>query len=270
MKDIERKPVDHEKPRRKQPYPALSKASAQARLDSRLGEPYVPLGEQHQGSGKGKWWIGAVLLLAIAAGTGAFYFSRNSAPAAATAAAARQHSLPVTRSDIDLELTALARSMLAGGAFTNDKPADEKAAAAIASLKAASAEKNAAPKVGAVLAARKKLVRRLLAHSSEVVRAQISSGEQAIYRLQLLDDCAEDGDAVILYANGTSYGKVSLTNKGDVVLVPLPTSALSRIHVLAVEDGGGGVTFGASSSDGAVRSKVMAVGDSDDWTVVPR
>ncbi len=269
MREPEHKSVEREEPRRKPSYPALSKATAQASLDARLGKPYVPLANNKHGSGKNKWWLAVGLAVAVAVGTGSFYVTRSSTTSSASAAPTREKTLVTAKSDIDLELTTLARSMLAERSITDDVSQEEESPAAVVAPESP-AKAGTEPVGASALEERKKLVRTVLSHATPRVRSQIASGEQAIYRLHVLDDCIEDGDAVILYANGTSYGKVQLTNKGQTILIPLPTNALSHMHVLALEDGGGGVTFGAGSNDGAVRSKVMSVGNSDDWTVVPR
>jgi hypothetical protein len=47
----------------------------------------------------------------------------------------------------------------------------------------------------------------------------------------------------------------------------LKKGATTKITCLASQDGGGGVTFRAISSVGEMRTRVMAVGESETWTV---
>ena len=74
-------------------------------------------------------------------------------------------------------------------------------------------------------------------------------------------------DIVEIFVNGTSYGRILLSNAGQDVLIPLPAGTNAQVHVLAVQDGGGGVTFGVTTSQGEIRSTVMPEGGSDDWSV---
>jgi len=78
---------------------------------------------------------------------------------------------------------------------------------------------------------------------------------------------SEDGDQVEVIVAGVSYGVITLVNAGQDLMIPLHPGATADVRVLAVYDGGGGVTFGATSSLGEVRSRVMDVGQSDYWTV---
>lgn len=110
-------------------------------------------------------------------------------------------------------------------------------------------------------------VRQMLAQAPEATRAGIADGRQVIYSLHVLDDIAEDGDIVEIFVNGTSYGQVLLSHAGQDVLIPLPAGTNAQVHVLAVQDGGGGVTFGVTTSQGEIRSTVMPQGGSDDWSV---
>jgi hypothetical protein len=110
----------------------------------------------------------------------------------------------------------------------------------------------------------------LVEQAPEQTRQDIVSGRQVIYTLHVLDNMADDGDRVTVTVGGSSFGPVTvtLTNRGQDLLIPLVAGAPSTVKVYAAYDGGGGVTFGAYSSLGETRSRVMAVGQSDEWTVV--
>ncbi len=242
--------------------------------DSRSAQPYIPIADEPAAArGQRKWWLPA-LLLAAGVAAGGLYFGLSSRIGDSAAGGSSTPVLQIGAADIDVDATALARSLLLAGEFDSVPAAGERAPVTVPAKEqpatlataASPAPESAAPR----LEAGRELVRNVLAHATPAMRAQIASGGQAIYRLQILDNVVEDGDAVVLYVNGASFGRVDLTNQGLSVLLALPRQALSQIRVLAVADGGGGVTFGAASSAGDVRTKVMGVGNSDEWTVVPR
>jgi hypothetical protein len=110
-------------------------------------------------------------------------------------------------------------------------------------------------------------VRQVLAQAPAEVRQEIAEGRTVIYSLHVLDDVVEDGDVVEVFVNGASQGRVLLSSAGQDLLVPLPAGSTAQVHVVATDDGGGGVTFGVTTSMGEIRSTVMAVGQSDDWSV---
>ncbi len=131
---------------------------------------------------------------------------------------------------------------------------------------APNAPKPAAP-VPAPQAETDQAVRQLLAQAPEETRAGIAGGTTVIYSLHVLDDVVEDGDVVEIFVNGASYGTVPLANTGQDILIPLPVGTHAQVRALARQDGGGGVTFGVVTSQGELRSTVLAVGQSDDWSV---
>jgi hypothetical protein len=110
-------------------------------------------------------------------------------------------------------------------------------------------------------------VETLVENAPEATRQDIVSGRQVIYTLHVLDDLAEDADQVEVLVDGVSYGTITLINAGQDLLIPLKPGAQAQVRAVARFDGGGGVTFGSRSSLGEVRSRIMAVGESDDWTV---
>ena len=91
-----------------------------------------------------------------------------------------------------------------------------------------------------------------------------------VFRLHVLDTVAEDGDVVWLSLDGVPFGALELANAGVDVAITLPLGTPAHLLVVAERDGGGGVTFGAASSQGEMRTRVMRVGDREEWTVVVR
>ena len=264
-----------------------------------------PPADPSGGPGKGKrstpWWLlGAVAVVLV----GGMLYQGNIGGAPAQPAAVEQTTsaavtvLALGTADIDQPATDLAKALIAEGALpappkgpaaatvpagTPPRPhADAPAAAPDVAPPAAAtpqpapvvhrpkpapdAPKQAAP-APAPAAETEQAVRQMLAQAPEETRAGIADGRQVIYSLHVLDDIAEDGDIVEIFVNGTSYGQVLLSNAGQDVLIPLPAGTNAQVHVLAVQDGGGGVTFGVTTSQGEIRSTVMPQGGSDDWSV---
>ena len=249
-------------------------------------------------------WLVAGVVVAVLAGGFLYNGGLGGAPAPAptieqTTTAAPQVLLLGT-ADIDQPATDLAKQLIAQGSLPAPPPAPVPAATPIqpapASGSAAaptapaptpaaatpaaprpapavhrakpapSAPKQAAP-LPAPAAETEQAVRQILADAPAETRAAIASGHTVIYSLHILDDVVEDGDVVEIFVNGTSYGHVALSSGGQDVLIPLPVGTTAKVHALATQDGGGGVTFGVTTSQGEIRSTVMAVGQSDDWSV---
>jgi len=106
-----------------------------------------------------------------------------------------------------------------------------------------------------------------LLKTSPKTAADIQSGRSVLYRLFLLDFLAEDGDHAELFVNGVGYGDLYLKNAGNEFLIPLTPGVPAHMKVLATGDGGGGVTVGFVSSLGEARTRIMNVGQSEDWQV---
>jgi hypothetical protein len=95
----------------------------------------------------------------------------------------------------------------------------------------------------------------------------LRSGQRSLYRLRLLDFLQQDGDEVELQVDGGPIGTIPLSNAGTEILIPLAPGTRSRVRVVATRDGGGGVTLGMVSSLGDVRTRVLHVGESEEWSV---
>ncbi len=262
-----------------------------------------PSADPAGGPGKGKrstpWWLlGAVAVVLV----GGMLYQGNigggtsQPPAVEQTTSATVTTLALGTADIDQPATDLAKALIAQGALPAPpkgppaatvpatSPADAPAAAPAPDVAppaaatpqpapvvhrpkpAPDAPKPAAP-APAPAAETEQAVRQMLAQAPEETRAGIADGRQVVYSLHVLDDIAEDGDIVEIFVNGTSYGRVLLSNAGQDVLIPLPAGTNAQVHVLAVQDGGGGVTFGVTTSQGEIRSTVMPEGGSDDWSV---
>jgi len=105
------------------------------------------------------------------------------------------------------------------------------------------------------------------AKDSDETRRQVQSGEQALFTLRIIDIFEEDGDAVSIFLDGVPYGEIQLSHSGATLTLALKRNAEAHLRIVATHDGGGGVTFGAASSLGEVLTRVMAVGDSEEWTI---
>ena len=81
--------------------------------------------------------------------------------------------------------------------------------------------------------------------------------ELQLARVSLWDTHAQDGDVVAVSSSGYRR-EVLITNAPQVVFVPVDGAAV--VQIIGVRDGGGGITLGASGSDGSVLMPIMAVG----------
>jgi len=251
--------------------------------------------------------VAGVVVAALAGGflyRGGLGGAPSQAPAVEQVAATATQILLLGTADIDQPATDLAKKLIAEGSLpapppapapatataTPSSPAPAPATAAPSSPAPApttAAPTPAAPRPAAVVhrpkpapsapkpaaplpapaAETEQAVRQVLADAPAETRASIAGGNTVIYSLHVLDDVVEDGDVVEIFVNGTSYGQVTLSSGGQDILIPLPVGTTAKVHALAVQDGGGGVTFGVTTSQGEIRSTVMAVGQSDDWSV---
>jgi hypothetical protein len=106
-----------------------------------------------------------------------------------------------------------------------------------------------------------------LTQATEEVRRNVLSGEAALFRLRVLDSCVEDGDAVRILVNGMLQGEIPLSKAGSELSLALRPGSAARLELVASRDGGGGVTFGAASSLGETRTRVLRLGESERWDI---
>jgi hypothetical protein len=107
-----------------------------------------------------------------------------------------------------------------------------------------------------------------LAKTAPSMADDIQSGRRVLYRIYLLDFLAEDGDYVDFSVDGVSLGITALKGAGTSFLMPLVPGVPARMKLMATGDGGGGVTVGFISSVGEARTRVMQIGDFDEWQVI--
>lgn len=102
---------------------------------------------------------------------------------------------------------------------------------------------------------------------SHKLAESLQEGERMLYRVHVLDFLAQDGDEVELFVDGVSFGAIPLHNVGKDILIPLQRGTSVQMRIVATRDGGGGVTFGLVSSLDEAKTRVMQVGDSEQWWV---
>ncbi|HEY4233438.1 MAG TPA: hypothetical protein VGM76_08420 [Lacipirellulaceae bacterium] len=191
--------------------------------------------------------VGLALIIVAALGASAWYgISTRPAPAHVPAAAAAAHqtkSFAVSAKDLDSSATERLKSLFSSGGVAS--------ASAVDALKAVNA--SALCK---------------LAETSPQIADDIKSGRRELYRVNLLDFLAEDGDHVEFFADGLGYGDIDLKNAGKSLLIPLLPGKITQIKVVATADGGGGVTVGFVSSLNEARTDILQVGQSEEWQVI--
>lgn len=104
-----------------------------------------------------------------------------------------------------------------------------------------------------------------LTTSSQLTRSLQEGGE--LYRIQLFDACAEDGDVVEVLVNGALFATVPITHEGSVLSIPLARGNNS-VAIRGVVDGGGGVTVAFRTSRGEYFARPMGVGEEHRIAVV--
>jgi hypothetical protein len=85
--------------------------------------------------------------------------------------------------------------------------------------------------------------------------------EADLYRLNLWDCMAEDGDIVQVLLDGRPYVSVRLRHVPSTVLVPISRSGATTIAIKGVFDGGGGITTGLRSDGGDIVLRSLRVGE---------
>ena len=249
------------------------------------------------------WMLTAGLLAAAGALLLAFVgpqFSEVHQSTEATAAQSDNRQLALAKADIDHEATEYAKQLIATGGFLDANgekiattrsdfengnlsspdtapiiPAESQPTAPAGDVSGGKAPPAASPplpsaKSSGLSDARKEAVRKLVERAPKEDLQRIVAGKQVIYKVRLIDSIDEDGDVVDLFVNNISYGTVPLMHVGAEVIITLPEGTQAEVKVVARADGEGGVTFGAQTSQGEVRTRVMEVGESDSWTVTAR
>tara|TARA_B100000927_G_scaffold278656_1_gene261536 strand:+ start:273 stop:929 length:657 start_codon:yes stop_codon:yes gene_type:complete len=107
----------------------------------------------------------------------------------------------------------------------------------------------------------------VIKNADPIIVQKIKSGEMSFYTLKVVDTIAQDGDIVKVFINGMPFSIITLTHIGADISIPLFTENTNTLQIQAIQDGGGGVTFGAYSNLGQVYTKIMNVGDIETWHI---
>ncbi|MGD0653763.1 MAG: hypothetical protein ABSA16_05420 [Thermoguttaceae bacterium] len=210
--------------------------------------PPGPNAPQPGATAKRKGYLAALGILAAAGlAVGAWFALAPPVPPApvppAAASIKNEKTFLVSKADADPKATAYLKAMLTGGTSTasaTDNPLHAVNAAALLAL----------------------------AKNSPQLAAGIKSDRVVLYRLYLLDFLAEDGDHAELFVDGVGLGDVYLKNAGKEFLIPLVSGTPAQMKLVATADGGGGVTVGFVSSMGEARTRILQVGDFEQWQVI--
>jgi hypothetical protein len=199
-----------------------------------------------------RWrFLGMGVLAAVGLSLAAWYgFATRDVPAPVPVAATDQNVkfFSVSRADADPKATEQLKAMLSAGA----------------------GETSAATPASADLRAVNAPALQSLAKNSPQTAQDIKSGRRVLYRVYLLDFLAQDGDHAELFVDGLSYGDIYLKHAGTAILIPLAPGVPAQIKILATIDGGGGVTIAFISSLGEARTRIMQVGEFEQWQVTVR
>jgi hypothetical protein len=197
---------------------------------------------------KRKGYLAALgILVAAGLAVGAWYALAPPVPPAPVPSAAavirNEKTFLVSKADADPKATAYLKAQLTGGtsaASATDDPLHAVNAAALLAL----------------------------AKDSPQLAEAIKSDRVVLYRLYLLDFLAEDGDHAELFVDGVGLGDVYLKNAGKDFLIPVIPGTPAQMKLVATADGGGGVTVGFVSSMGEARTRILLVGDFEQWQVI--
>jgi hypothetical protein len=189
---------------------------------------------------------GLGVLLGTGIALGAWYGLGGSGaqgPALVAATGERLKTFSVAAVDADIKATEQLKALLSGGAGAADPANDLLQAVNAPALKE-------------------------LAKTSPDIAEDIRTGRRVLYRVYLLDFLEQDGDHAELSVDGASYGDIYLSNGGTAILIPLAPGTPAQLKLLATADGGGGVTVAFLSSLGEARTRVMQVGEFEQWQVI--
>ncbi len=268
-------PSDPE-PERQNPRPGAGDSDSQANR----GGAYVPLPPNPTPTPSKKLALAAGALAALLAGTGIFQMLRAPAPpvqppaeTGLALAAKTKKVFLVSMKDLDAQATSRARqTMGAPGTASAGEPSRDPSMLSAPGpgvvrtdglrapeLRPAPAPPAQAPDGSGVLDA--------LSAAPQTVKEQVRNGSMSLFTFHFVDFVAEDGDIVGVSVDGRDLGRVTLSHAGASLTIPLKPGEQHVIRFTALHDGGGGVTFGAVSSVGRLKTKVMTVGEYDEWVI---
>ncbi len=106
-----------------------------------------------------------------------------------------------------------------------------------------------------------------LAAAPSALRQAIADGSMSLFTFRFFDWADQDGDIVDLLVDGVPVGRVTISHAGAELTIPLKPGHTHRLEVVGIHDGGGGITFGAQSSVGEMRTRSMTPGETEVWTI---
>jgi len=104
-----------------------------------------------------------------------------------------------------------------------------------------------------------------LANLSESARKEIVTGERALFTLRLLD---EFNSLVYFQVDGAQVMDWHVSDGRKLLTIALKKGEPALLKLTAARDNGNGVHLVAATSSGELRTRTMAVGETEDWTLL--
>lgn len=104
-----------------------------------------------------------------------------------------------------------------------------------------------------------------LKNMNPILLQDLINNKSELRVIKIYDFLENDGDVVEITINNNRLGFYDLTNTEQKISVPFYKNVPTLIKVKAVDDGGGGVTFGMKGTQGEFKTKVMQLGETFSW-----
>jgi hypothetical protein len=104
-----------------------------------------------------------------------------------------------------------------------------------------------------------------LADLPETARKEIVNGERALFTLRLVD---EFNSLVYFHVDGAPALNWHVSDGRRLLTVALKKGEPALLRLTAARDNGNGVHLVAATSAGELRTRTMAVGETEDWTLL--
>jgi hypothetical protein len=104
-----------------------------------------------------------------------------------------------------------------------------------------------------------------LADLPESARKEIVNGERALFTLRLVD---EFNSLVYFHLDGAPVLNWHVSDGRKLLTIALKRGEPALLKLTAARDNGNGVHLVAATSAGELRTRTMAVGESEDWTLL--
>ena len=101
----------------------------------------------------------------------------------------------------------------------------------------------------------------------ESARQEIVNGERALFTLRLVD---EFNSLVYFHLDGAPVLSWQVSDGRRLLTVALKKGEPAVLRLTAARDNGNGVHLVAATSAGELRTRTMAVGETEDWTLIVR